>query len=112
MREIAIQTIKNAQRHFIVWGLLASIIMYAGIEENQNGTMRFDHGVAEGTYEDVLSKHKCEAPAEGEFPTGVIAREIGGGFIFTDKPAHIGKALDEAIAGKDWHGFTARQFCK
>lgn len=112
-KAIAAQTVRNMSRHFIVWGTLAVIVMFAGIHENQNGTMHFDRPAAAGTYEDVLSKNVCKDTVEGEFPTGAIVYNVRtGGYEFTKNPAKIGKALDEALGGKDWHGFTPRHFCR
>lgn len=111
--EIIRQATRNAMRHFIVWGAFATIIMFAGIEANQNGTMHWDREPAAGTYEDVLSKNVCKDTVEGEFPTGAIIYNVRtGGYEFTKNPAKIGKALDEALGGKDWHGFTPRHFCR
>lgn len=110
--EIARQTVKNMARHFIVWGTLATIIMFAGIHENQNGTMHWDREPAKGTYEQVLTDNVCEDTVEGQFPTGAIIYKIGGGYEFTTNPKVIGKALDEALGGKDWHGYEPRHFCR
>lgn len=108
------QTFKNMQRHFLVWGTLAVIVMFAGISENQSGTpaSEWDRTPAIGTLADVLSKHKCKDTKEGEFPSAIIAREIGGGFIYSSNPRMVGAALDEQFADKDWHGYEVRYFCR
>lgn len=113
MKQIAALAVKNAQRHFIVWGLLAAGIMFAGVHENQNGTMHFDREPASGTYEDVLSSNVCDDTVEGEFPTAAIVYNLHtGGYEFTTNQKMIGKALDEALGGKDWHGYRPQHFCK
>lgn len=112
MNKVLAQTVKNMQRHFVVWGTLATIVMYAGMEENQNGTTDWDREPAKGTYAYVLENNVCKDTVEGEFPTGAIVRKIGGGFFYTDNPTKVGKALDAALGGKDWHGYEPRHFCR
>lgn len=108
--EIIKQAGRNVRRHFIVWGTLAAAVMFLGMQES---TTPIQHDTpAVGTYADVLSKNTCKDTKEGVFPTGAIVREIGGGFFFTKNPAMIGKALDEQFAGKDWHGYEVRNFCR
>jgi hypothetical protein len=113
MKAIAIQTVKNMQRHFCVWGLLATVIMYAGIQENQSRTGHFDREPAAGTYAHVLENNKCADTVEGQFPTAIIGYNLHtGGYFYSEKPADISNALDEQFADKDWHGFDVRHFCK
>ena len=103
----------NATRHFIVWGTLAVILMFAGIHENQNGTEHFERQSAPGTLEHVFENHKCKTDVDnaGALPKAVIVREIGGGFIYSESDTMIGKALDEEFGDKNWPRFEAQNFC-
>jgi hypothetical protein len=109
MNEIATQTVKNFQRHFIVWGLVLSAFFFIPHFADKPSISR---PTAVGSYADVLSKNVCEDTVEGEFPTAAILREVGGGYLFTTNPVKIGKGLDEEFAGKVWKKYTAIRFCK
>lgn len=113
MKAIAVQTVKNMQRHFLVWGLFATIIMYAGMSENQSRTGHFDREPAKGTYAHVMENHTCEETVEGEFPTAMVGYNmLTGGYFYSEKPADISNALDEQFADKDWPSKEVRHFCK
>lgn len=110
MNEIASRFLANFQRHFIVWGLIAATIMFCGkIDQRES----FDKPEPQGTLTDVLTKFECKDTVEGKFPTAVVLYNIKtGGHVVSKNPDRIGKALDEALGGKDWKGYTPKYFCK
>ena len=109
--EIIRQATRNATRHFIVWGTLATIIMFAGLAENGSGTAHLNKPAPQGSYEQVMTEFTCEDVPEGEFPGAVVLQEVGGGVVVSINPVHIGKALDEEFSSKEWKRFDAIQFC-
>lgn len=114
-KAIATLTIKNMQRHFIVWGVFAVIIMFAGMQSNTADASKghFDRPPAKGTMEHVMANHTCEDTVEGQFPTALIGYNMNtGGYFYSEKPADISNALDEQFADKDWPGREVRFFCK
>jgi hypothetical protein len=113
MSTVIAKTWANMTRHFIVWGLLAVVVMYSGIMENHSRSGHWERPPATGTFERVMLDNVCKDTVEGQFPTAVVLYNLHtGGYEFSTKPAHIGKALDEEFAGKDWPGYTAKHFCK
>jgi hypothetical protein len=113
MRTVLTQTVKNMQRHFVVWGLLATVIMYAGMTENRERSGHFERPPAVGTFEYVMQNNKCEDTVEGKFPTAVVLYNMNtGGYEFSTVEDHISKGLDEEFAGKVWKGYTVKYFCK
>lgn len=109
MKQIAVQTIKNAQRHFIVWGLIGVVISFGIMDNNKSSVER---PVASGSLAHVLDNNVCENTIEGEFPTGAIVREVGAGYSLTTNPVMIGKGLDEEFGNKEWERFDVVHFCK
>jgi len=114
MKAIAVQTMKNMQRHFIVWGALAVIVMFAGMSENQsNANSPAYRPDAKGTYSDVMSKHTCKDTVDNKYPKAIIGYNLHtGGHFYSEKPADIANALNEEFGDYNWHGFEVRHFCK
>lgn len=111
MNEIATATVRNMARHFIVWGIIITGLMFAGMEGKQ-GFRDWDRVPASGSFEDVANNNTCEPTVVGEIPSAVIVREVGGGHSYSTNDKMIGKALDEEFAGKDWARFEVRRFCR
>jgi len=107
MNEIAAQTMRNIARHFIVVGSLI-VAMSFGIMSNNNGHVEREPVKESAAY---LIQF-CEKPAEGEFPGKALVRDLGAGsrYVYSDKA--VGKALDDALGGKDWKNVTPISFCK
>jgi len=53
----------------------------------------------------------CEDVAVGELPGSVVVQNVGGGTYMSTDTAEIGKALDSALAGKNWNGKRVIGFC-
>jgi hypothetical protein len=111
MNAIATQTMRNMARHFIVWGTLAVIIMLAGISENQNGTPAsgWDRPAAKGTI--AYEAARC-TPANDDPIKYALIQRLNSGVERVHSDRLIGKALDDALAGKDWKNVRIHGFCK
>lgn len=111
MSQIITQTVKNAQRHFIVWGLILATIMIVGKTADNHG--HWERPPAVGTLEYVTAHNTCKDTVEGEFPTGAIVYNLyTGGHEYTNKSHLIGQALDEEFADIDWPGYQVKYFCR
>lgn len=100
-------------RAFNKAGMWFLIIVAASVwASGQQEVKQFDKPAPEGSYEQVMTEFTCKDTVKGKFPTAVVLQEVSGGVVVSVNPVHIGKALDEQFAGKEWKRFTPIHFCK
>lgn len=115
MSQIIAQTVKNMQRHFIVWGALAVVVMFAGMQSNTADAAKghWERPPAVGTLEYVAEHNTCKDTVKGEFPRAIIFYNLHtGGYAYSANPHMVSAALDEEFADIDWAGYEVRYFCR
>lgn len=89
---------------------LAFVAFLAFMAASEGESVSLDKPTPAGSSYALMAE--CEPTVEGEFPTAVVFSRANKGAVKSTNPVHIGKALDEEFAGKDWKNVHISGFCR
>lgn len=112
MNAFAQYFVRAMSRKMMICGLLMSVLFFGSIQQNsinENASIERDR-VETSPYSMI---EECESADTGDFPGRALIQRLSDGGSWVTSNRLVGKAMDEALTGKDtWKNVRVIALCK